>query len=313
MCLINDFVRRKIPACAKQIAELLQGYSMQKDEADFCAGNFLKAFRKCPDNPSMSLDQWRSELWKNALPTKYQHLAYEVYEQWLSFRYHFLQLPSELVQMLRQLRKNYLLAIISNGPSNAQWEKIHKLGLNMGKNSLFDFILISGDCEWEKPDARIFNAACNYLGVAPQNCIMIGDKLDTDIKGAIEAGLFASVWIPLNFPAPVEQKDNSVVADITISNIYELNSLLIVDDQPTTSSMQGQSTSGNMRSLKLKASRANGSSNGPLTSSSMSSSAMHLSSGCFSTSKNKAAYPYSKRFLSPPDLENDASNASDGS
>lgn len=131
-------------------------------------------------------------------------------------------------------------------------------------------------------------------------------------KGSIEAGLFASVWIPLNFPAPVEQKDNNIIADITISNIYELKSLLIVDDQPTTS-MQGQSTSGNMRSLKLKASRANGFSNGPLTSSSMSSSAMHLSSGCFSTSKNKTAAPYSKRFLSPPDLENDASNASDGS
>ena len=139
------------------------------------------------------------------------------------------------------------------------------------------------------------------------------DKIKISEKGAIEAGLFASVWIPLNFPAPVEQNDNSIVADITISNIYELNSLLIVDDQPTTSSMQGQSTSGNMRSLKLKASRANGSSNGPLTSSSMSSSTMHLSSGCFSTSKNKAAYPYSKRILSPPDLENDASNASDGS
>lgn len=130
----------------------------------------------------MSLDQWRSELWRNALPEKYQHLAYEIYEQWLAYRYHYLQLPSELVQMLRQLRKNYLLAIISNGPSNAQWEKIHKLGLSMGKNSLFDFILISGDCEWEKPDARIFHAACNYLGVSPQNCIMIGDKLDTDIK-----------------------------------------------------------------------------------------------------------------------------------
>lgn len=155
---------------------------MQKNEADCCSASYLKAFRKCPENPSMSLNQWRSELWRNALPKKYQHLAYQIYEQWLHYRYHFLQLPSELVQMLRQLRKNYLLAIISNGPSNAQWEKIHNLGLNMGKNSLFDFILVSGDCEWEKPDARIFNAACNYLGVAPQNCIMIGDKLETDIK-----------------------------------------------------------------------------------------------------------------------------------
>jgi N-acylneuraminate-9-phosphatase len=155
---------------------------MDKEEAGCCTASFLKAFRKCPDNPSMSLDQWRSELWNSALPPKYKHLSYDVYQQWLQYRYHFLELPTELVQMLRQLRKNYLLVIITNGPSNAQWEKIHKLGLNMGKNALFDCILVSGDCGWEKPDAKIFTAACNYLNLRPHDCIMVGDKLDTDIK-----------------------------------------------------------------------------------------------------------------------------------
>jgi HAD superfamily hydrolase (TIGR01549 family) len=157
-------------------------YGMDKEQASYCTASYLKAFRKCPENPSMSLNQWRSELWRNALPEQYRHLAYEIYEQWLKYRYQYLQLPNELVQMLRQLRKNYLLVIITNGPSNAQWEKIHKLGLSMGKNSLFDCILVSSDCDWEKPDPRIFFAACNYLGVSPHNCIMVGDKLETDIK-----------------------------------------------------------------------------------------------------------------------------------
>lgn len=84
--------------------------------------------------------------------------------------------------MLKQLRKNYLLAIITNGPSNAQWEKIKKLGLNMGKSSLFDCILVSADLPWEKPDPRIFLAAASYLGVAPNSCIMVGDKIETDIQ-----------------------------------------------------------------------------------------------------------------------------------
>lgn len=155
---------------------------MGKEEADFCTASYLKAFRKCPENESMSLDQWRSELWRNALPEQHQHLTFEIYEQWLKYRYHFLELPSELVQMLRQLRKNYLLVIITNGPSNAQWEKINKLGLNMGKNSLFDCILVSGDLGFEKPDKKIFYAACSYLCLEPSSCIMIGDKLETDIK-----------------------------------------------------------------------------------------------------------------------------------
>lgn len=129
-------------------------------------------------------------------------------------------------------------------------------------------------------------------------------------KGAKEAGLL-SVWIPLNFPALVDvNEDESFGADITLSNIYELKSLLFVDDESSA-----LSTNGNARSNKLKASRSN--SNGPLTSSLTSSSLSCSATGCFSSStKAKSNAPYSRRFLSPPELENsnsNASNASDGS
>lgn len=130
-------------------------------------------------------------------------------------------------------------------------------------------------------------------------------------KGAKEAGLL-SVWIPLNFPALVEVNEDSVVPDITLSSIYELKSLLVVDDDepPTT-----LSTNGNARSLKLKASRSN--SNAPLTSTSTSSSSpVCPGTGCFASTKAKANAPYSRRFQSSPELENsnsNASNASDGS
>lgn len=162
----------------------MQHYSVNRSDAEICAFTYLKAFRNCPENPAMSLDQWRFELWKTALPEQHRHLAYVIYDMWKYWRYIFLQLPSELVQMLKQLRNNYLLAIITNGPSNAQWEKIQKLHLNMPKNSLFDLILVSGDIkpDCEKPDSKIFHAACNYLNVSPENVMMIGDKLETDIK-----------------------------------------------------------------------------------------------------------------------------------
>lgn len=138
-------------------------------------------------------------------------------------------------------------------------------------------------------------------------------------QGAHEAGLMASVWLPLNFPAPVDVSQQTIYPDITINSIYELKSLLIVDDgtpPPTTqASTQGPSTSGNTRSLKLKASRSNGMSNGASTSSSMLSSC--VGTGCFSSSKAKVnasnAAPYPKRFLPPPDLDSNNSNASDGS
>lgn len=157
-------------------------YGVDKSEAEYSTSKYLQEFRKCPEHPSISLDQWRLGLWNSALPDQFRHLSCEIYQQWIKYRYHFMQLPNDLVQMLRQLRKNYLLSIITNGPSASQWEKIHKLNLNMAKNSLFDCILVSGDCGLEKPDVRIFQAACNYLNVSPQNSIMIGDKLETDIQ-----------------------------------------------------------------------------------------------------------------------------------
>lgn len=83
--------------------------------------------------------------------------------------------------MLQQLRKKYLLGLITNGPSNAQWEKVHKLHLQ----PYFDVILVSGDLPWEKPEAKIFEEACRYLQVNPENCIMVGDKLETDILGKL--------------------------------------------------------------------------------------------------------------------------------
>lgn len=95
---------------------------------------------------------------------------------------------------LYELRKDYHLGVITNGPSTSQWEKIDRLKLR----EHFDIILVSGDLPWEKPNRMIFQEACLYLGVEPDQCIMIGDKLETDILGAIHAKLGYTVWIPLN-------------------------------------------------------------------------------------------------------------------
>ena len=59
-----------------------------------------------------------------------------------------------------------------------------------------------------KPDARLFQAVCQRMGVAPAECVYVGDKQFEDVQGARNAGM-ASVWInrvavPANpaLPAP---------------------------------------------------------------------------------------------------------------
>lgn len=160
--------------------ELTREYGIPEDASAKITAAFLKQFRKCPDNATLTLDAWRTILWSKALGDKYSFLAKKIYERWLYLRYHYMVLAPNTVSMLRQLRKKYLLGLITNGPSNAQWEKIHKLSLEQ----YFDVILVSADLPWEKPEAEIFQKACQFLNVRPKECIMIGDKLETDILGS---------------------------------------------------------------------------------------------------------------------------------
>lgn len=141
--------------------------------------SYLKHFRKCPENTAFTLDVWRTILWNIALGDEYSYLATNIYERWLYLRYHYMALTTDTISMLRQLKKRYLLALITNGPSNAQWEKIHKLSLEQ----YFDIVLVSGDLPWEKPEAKIFQRACEFLNTEADKCIMVGDKLETDILG----------------------------------------------------------------------------------------------------------------------------------
>lgn len=162
-----------------QLAKVLHTqHGVLMDLATQITSTYLRAFRRCPDNPDVPLATWRQHLWLQSLPDTHTHLAGALYNDWLELRYKYLELSPETVSLLQSLRQSYLLAIITNGPSNAQWEKINRLNLN----KYFDCILVSADLPWEKPNEQIFQAACNYLGVEPANCIMIGDKLETDIQ-----------------------------------------------------------------------------------------------------------------------------------
>uniref|UniRef100_A0ABD2X1C2 N-acylneuraminate-9-phosphatase n=1 Tax=Trichogramma kaykai TaxID=54128 RepID=A0ABD2X1C2_9HYME len=218
-CARKTITNKDIFVYQQLAEELNKEYGVPQDCSNKITASFLKQFRKCPDNVTLSLDSWRTSLWNKALGENYSYLAKQTYERWLYLRYYCLALTPETIAMLRQLKSKYRLGLITNGPSNAQWEKVHKLSLQQ----YFDIILVSGDLPWEKPSAQIFEEACRYLNVHPENCIMVGDKLETDIQGGIEAGLAGTVWIPLG--------DSRLTADdpkpnYTIKQVTDLVRLL---------------------------------------------------------------------------------------
>ncbi|KAH8281269.1 hypothetical protein KR018_004409 [Drosophila ironensis] len=204
----------------RKLADFLESqHHFSKDDAAQATQNFLKAFRRCPDNSQTSLDSWRTHLWRESLPARHKHLADLIYPQWLRLRYRYLALPLDYIQLLLRMRQaGYALALITNGPSNAQWEKVVKLRVR----GYFDCVLVSSDLPWEKPHPEIFYAACNFLNVKPSECVMIGDKLETDIKGGHLAQLGLTFWTPLSSSSAASQS----LEDVEYKPHVKLNSLL---------------------------------------------------------------------------------------
>lgn len=85
----------------------------------------------------------------------------EVYKQWLLLRYNYVKLPSSVKSLLCELKNSYRLALITNGISDAQWEKIRACNLE----TYFDCIVVSGDTLWKKPDINIFYKVSNVYTV----------------------------------------------------------------------------------------------------------------------------------------------------
>jgi len=204
----------------QKVAEKIsREYEIPLPVAKQASETFLRRFRRCVENPMMTLEEWRILLWVNALGEEYDDLAEDIYVIWKRYRYRNLTPPESTLKILRSLRKQYQLALVTNGPSNSQWEKIKELGLE----DYFDAIVVSGDLQYEKPEPEIFHRVCDNLGVRSFECLIVGDRIETDIKGGYAAELGITVWLPLDEPG---QLPPDPLPDYTIRDISELQYIL---------------------------------------------------------------------------------------
>jgi HAD superfamily hydrolase (TIGR01549 family) len=88
-----------------------------------------------------------------------------------------------------RLHERYVLGVISNAEGWCQRRKLAHLGLE----PYVACLVVSGDVGCEKPDPRIFRRALELIGVAPDEAVFVGDRLDVDVAGAKAAGMRA-IW-----------------------------------------------------------------------------------------------------------------------
>jgi HAD superfamily hydrolase (TIGR01549 family) len=136
-------------------------------------------------------------------------------------RRNFFCLFGDAEQTLSSLLTLYDLGIIAN-----QSIDILKILEDCKIERFFKVILLSSEVKIRKPDLEIFRLAMNLAKRSPENCIMVGDRLDTDISPANKLGMktirTTNSLFKLQEPMNEFEKPTHIVANLSeIANILE--------------------------------------------------------------------------------------------
>jgi putative hydrolase of the HAD superfamily len=96
--------------------------------------------------------------------------------------------PGSTIRVLETLQaRGWLMGLVSNMHLRA--DLMHADLAALGLDRFLSATVFSSELGWRKPDARIFTAALQRLGVEAQEAVFVGDRLRDDIAGARAVGM----------------------------------------------------------------------------------------------------------------------------
>ena len=195
---------------------------------------FDRAFGLLPERPDVDLDLLAEE--SVAIhPHSVDHFdellarhgapgvegAAEAKQWYRTNRFHGLQLFDDALETLVAVRSSVSrrrIGMITNGPAETQHAKIDLLGIR----PMFDFILVSGEFGYAKPDPEIFAEALQLGDASPAQTVFIGDSAEFDMTGAFNAGM-RSIWMNRH---NLQWVDQTFTPDHIATNLRTVRALL---------------------------------------------------------------------------------------
>ncbi|MBD3310335.1 TIGR02253 family HAD-type hydrolase [Candidatus Woesearchaeota archaeon] len=120
--------------------------------------------------------------------------------------------PGTKSTLIRLKEKGLKLAIVTDAPKLKAYLRLTAMKLD----DFFDVVIAKEDTGKLKPDNLPFKAAIKELKLPPQECLMVGDMPERDIKGAKALNL-KTCFAKYGYEGKAEPK-----ADYTIDSIEEL-------------------------------------------------------------------------------------------
>lgn len=136
----------------------------------------------------------------------------DVYQKELGSVFFYMDGAKELVTQLRA--EGYRQYVVTNGVNATQANKMKLSGLDQ----IMDGVFVSELMGYPKPRKEYFDACFALLpDVKRGECILVGDSLTSDMRGAVNAGI-TSCW----FNPEGKPKDVNVHTDYEIHRLTEL-------------------------------------------------------------------------------------------
>ena len=132
-------------------------------------------------------------------------------------------MPGVYEVLERLAAKGLKQAIISNASDAANVQRLVDLGRF---RRYFDPIIVSSAVGIRKPAPAIFDMVLRPWGLPPAECVMVGDTLEADIRGAQLAGLH-NVWLTAQADRPSNRTWRQEISpEVEIAELAQLPAVL---------------------------------------------------------------------------------------
>ena len=122
------------------------------------------------------------------------------------------------LETVTALKGNVRQYAVTNGTIVAQKRKLAQSGLD----KIFDGIFISDEIGFEKPSVDFFDVVQKEIGkFTPDEVMIIGDSLTSDIRGGNNAGILCCWYNPMNY-----ENKTSLKIDYEIKNVAEILNII---------------------------------------------------------------------------------------
>ncbi len=123
---------------------------------------------------------------------------------------HYFVLGAE--ELLKTLSGDYRLFLASNGTANVQKSRLESSGIG----DCFEQIFISEQIGADKPAEEFFSRCFDKIrDFDRRRCIIVGDSLNSDVRGGINAGIMTCWFNYRNVPASPDIRPNAVISSLS--------------------------------------------------------------------------------------------------